>query len=70
MLKYTGGGFVIGVPARDLTEKELNELGMDADALVRTGLYKKAEDRAEQKKSASGRKAADADAAPLKADEN
>lgn len=40
MLKYMGGGFVVGVPARNLTEKEIEALGVDPAALVLTGLYK------------------------------
>lgn len=37
-LKYTGGGFIPNVPARDLTEEEVKIYG-GADALVKTGLY-------------------------------
>ena len=41
-LRYTGGGyggFVIGVPARDLTPEEVDQCG-GVEALLATGLYK------------------------------
>lgn len=37
MLKYTGNGFMPGVPARDLTEDEVKQYGRAR--LLRTGLY-------------------------------
>jgi len=37
MLKYTGNGFIPGVPARDLTEDEVKQYGRAR--LLRTGLY-------------------------------
>lgn len=39
MLKYKGGGFVPGVPARDLTDEEVKRYG--EKRLLDTGLYKK-----------------------------
>jgi hypothetical protein len=38
MLKYIGGGFIPGVPARDLTEEEAKLYGGRL-ALMRSGLY-------------------------------
>lgn len=38
-LVYTGGGFLVGVPARDLSPEETKKHGGKA-RLVRTGLYK------------------------------
>lgn len=37
-LKYVGGGFLAGVPARDLTDEEAEQFG-GAKALVASGLY-------------------------------
>lgn len=37
MLKYTGGGFLRGVPARDLKDFEVRKFGYSY--LVRSGLY-------------------------------
>lgn len=37
MLRYTGSGFLPGVPARDLTEDEVKQYGKVR--LLRTGLY-------------------------------
>lgn len=39
-LKYMGGGFLPGVPARDLTDDEVKQY--DEKALLNSGLYKKA----------------------------
>ena len=38
-LKYLGGGFLPGVPARDLTRDEAVELGLDISMLLGSGLY-------------------------------
>ncbi len=38
MLRYMGGGILIGVPARDMNEKEAEQYG-GAEALVATGLW-------------------------------
>lgn len=49
-LKYTGNGdFLPGVPARDLTADEAKEHGGEK-ALIATGLYEKAPDKAKSKK--------------------
>jgi len=40
MLKYIEGGFIYGIPARDLTEKEVEEYGGEK-FLIKTGLYEK-----------------------------
>lgn len=45
MLKYVGNGqFLIGVPNRDLSEQEINDLGLDREVLLRSGLYKEVKD--------------------------
>jgi len=38
MLKYVGGGWLSGVPARDLTDEEAERYG-GAGELVKSGLY-------------------------------
>lgn len=39
-LKYLGPGYIVGVPARDLTDEDLSELdGLTPDELVAGGLY-------------------------------
>ena len=38
MLRYTGGGFIPDVPARDLTEEEAERFG-GAEQLARSGCY-------------------------------
>lgn len=59
-LRYTGGGyggFLPGLPARDLSDEEVEALGGEK-ALVKTGLYepfgKKAEPATESKKARGG----------------
>ena len=48
MLKYVGkGAFLIGVPARDLTDEEIEKLGLDKKALIKSGLYE--EDKPQSK---------------------
>lgn len=42
MLKYLGGGFLDGVPARDLSDEEASKF--DIKVLVQSGLYKKVTD--------------------------
>jgi hypothetical protein len=37
-LTYLGGGFLIGVPARDLTSDEVKRYGLDR--LISSGLYR------------------------------
>lgn len=49
-LKYVGGGFLPGVPARDLSAEEV-ELHGGAKALIASGLY------VEEKSPAAGKKA-------------
>lgn len=51
MLIYTGGGyggFLPGIPARDLTDEEVKEHGGE-QALVATGLYRKPEKKTPEK---------------------
>lgn len=40
-MKYLGNGFLIGVPARDMTQAEVKALGIDPDQLIESGLYGK-----------------------------
>lgn len=52
-LKYVGGGFIAGVPARDLTEAEAG--GYGRQRLIASGLYKAAEKpKAADNKQAAG----------------
>ena len=37
MLIYKGGGYLVGVPARNLTDKEVEQYGKDR--LLQSGLY-------------------------------
>ena len=37
-MKYTGGGFIVGIPSRDLSPEEVAEFG--ENALLSSGLYK------------------------------
>ena len=39
MLKYNGGGFFAGVPARDLTEADLKDLPVTKQDLLKSGIY-------------------------------
>lgn len=43
MWKYKGGGFLPGVPARDLTDEEA--LAFDEAVLTASGLYEKESDK-------------------------
>ncbi len=46
MLHYTGGGiggYHYGIPARDLTDEEVERFGGEK-ALIRTGLYEKSQE--------------------------
>jgi hypothetical protein len=40
MLKYIGNGFIVGIPARDLKQKEIKKYGGEK-FLLETGLYAK-----------------------------
>lgn len=41
VLEYIGkGDYLVGIPARDLSEIDLSELGLRADDLIKTGLYR------------------------------
>ena len=41
ILRYTGeGAFFDGVPARDLTVRDIEERGLDVDVLAKSPLYK------------------------------
>lgn len=55
VLRYRGAGFVLGVPARDLTDEEVKAAGGEK-ALLATGLYE-----AVKKQAAATPKAADKD---------
>ena len=47
ILRYIGrGDWIFGVPARDLTARDFAERELDAEALVRSGLYVEAEEDA------------------------
>jgi hypothetical protein len=46
MWKYKGGGFVPGIPARDLSDEEVQAIG--EDVLKASGLYEKVENRREK----------------------
>ena len=54
MLKYIGKGFIVGIPARDLTAEEVKKHGGEK-VLVDTGLY------AKPKSPAKKRSAGDSD---------
>ena len=47
MLKYKGGGSLIGVPARDLTDEEAMRYG-GRERLVASGLYMSIRQKADQ----------------------
>ena len=50
MLKYTGKGFLIGVPSRDLTDEEVDKYGGEA-ALIASGLYEKTQPETDKPKT-------------------
>jgi len=54
MMKYLGNGFLIGVPARDLTQAEVEALGIDPAELLASGLY--AEKAGRKKTAVDGQK--------------
>lgn len=44
-LEYIGdGAYLVGVPARDIAEAEVAALGLDAEELLRSGLYQEKPD--------------------------
>ncbi len=43
MLKYTGKGFLAGVPAKDLTDEQAKQYGVKR--LLESGLYTKIKDK-------------------------
>jgi hypothetical protein len=43
MLKYVGGGFLRGVPARNLSDEEVKRFGKVR--LLKSGLYKEVKDK-------------------------
>jgi hypothetical protein len=47
MLKYLGGGFIRGVPARNLTDDEVKKYGKAR--LLKSGLYKEVKHKPAQK---------------------
>ena len=47
-LKYKGGGFFVGIPARDLTDEEVKKYGGEA-YLLTLGLYERSEPKAARK---------------------
>lgn len=56
-LRYTGDGFMPGVPARDLTEDEVKEHG-GLRLLLATGLYERVEEPpADKTEKAASKKA-------------
>ena len=53
-LKYIGGGaFIVGLPARDLSEDEVEELGGE-EVLLETGLYERVKKRKKKAKDDDG----------------
>lgn len=45
-VKYKqGSGFIVGYPARDLSDEDIQKLGTTEEALVKTGLYEKVQKR-------------------------
>lgn len=42
---YIGAGeYMIGIPARDMTQTDIDGLGLTAEGLIATGLYKAADE--------------------------
>lgn len=51
MYKYKGGAFLVGVPARDLTEEEVQKLSKDLQEVVKKGnLYELVEEKRKNQK--------------------
>lgn len=56
-----GPEFLFGVPARDLTEQDVEERGLDVDALLETGLYEDTRPQAKRAKAAKIQEVNDGD---------
>lgn len=53
--RYKGGGFIPGVPARDLTESEMRHFEQEATGGIRkSGLYERVEDPPVEKEQSDG----------------
>lgn len=53
--RYKGGGFIPGVPARDLTESEMRHFEQEATPGIRkSGLYERVEDPPVEKEQSDG----------------
>ena len=51
MLKYVGkGAFLIGVPAHDLSDEEIEKRGLDKEALIKSGLYEEVQPKPKKDK--------------------
>lgn len=70
--RYTGPGYVVGIPARDLTEQDLQEIeareGITRELVEASGLYELAEPPQERKQT-SRRKMNDAESIPQDPDQ-
>lgn len=53
MMKYLGGGFLVGVPCRDLTKEEVKKFG--EAFLLASGLYARPAAKAPTKKGSGGK---------------
>ena len=42
VIYVSDGRFLAGIPARDLSAEEIEQRGLDSDALIRSGLYTEA----------------------------
>lgn len=52
MLEYKGkGNFVVGIPARDISDKEIKNDCIDVKRVLRSGLYKERKPKAADKAS-------------------
>lgn len=52
-VKFIGGGYFIGIPARDLTEDEWNAIPKDEQkAILKSGIYTLVEDKKAEVKHA------------------
>ena len=53
MWKYLGSGFVMGIPARDLTDEEVEKFGLKR--IRATGLYQRIKEKPVEKETKHGR---------------